>query len=233
MHIAIVDDDRDSAELIQLWLEEAGHQATLFDKGADFIRASRERPFDVVLLDWMLPDLNGDRILQQLRTRNALDIPVIFITARSREDDIVRILELGADDYLTKPLHQRELLARISAVTRRVQRSHAAPQKYGSYRFDMDSRTVYHHDQPVRLTEMEFNLAHFIFNNIGRLLPRDLILASVWGYDSNVNTRTVDTHMSRIRKKLDISEKNGWRLSSVYQRGYRLEQFEPETAQIS
>lgn len=229
MHIAIVDDSREVSELVQLWLEQAGYTLSAFDKGEVFIRACQKQHFDLILLDWVLPDIGGDEILQQLQQQADWDTPIIFVTARSREDDIANILELGADDYMVKPLHQKELLARIVAVTRRMHKaSQLDIQDYGIYQIDMVSRTVFSNKKPVKLTEMEFNLVVYIFGRIGRLLSRDEILSSVWRYASDVNTRTVDTHMSRIRKKLDISENNGWRLSSIYQRGYRLEQFDPE-----
>lgn len=228
MHVAIVDDNKEVSALVQLWLERAGHTVFMFNEGKLFVRASYDHSFDVVLLDWSLPDIDGDKILQQLQDQAGWDTPIIFTTARSREDDIVRMLELGADDYMIKPLHEKELLARIGAVTRRMKKfSQQAMLDYGTYQIDMRSRTVFCEKTPVKLTEMEFNLVCFIFSSVGQLLSRDHILSSVWGYHANVNTRTVDTHMSRIRKKLKISEEKGWRLSSIYQRGYRLEQFEP------
>ncbi len=231
MHIAIVDDSRETTALVQLWLEEAGHTTAVFEKGESFVRASLDDRFDVVLMDWMLPGIGGDNILQKLQQQPDWDTPIIFITVRSREEDVARILELGADDYIIKPLHQKELLARIGAVTRRRHKSEQPLiQEYGIYQIDLRSRMVFREHEAIKLTEMEFNLVCFLFSNVGRLLSRDYILSSVWRYDANVNTRTVDTHISRIRKKLKISEENGWRLSSIYQRGYRLEQFDPALA---
>lgn len=229
MHIGIVDDNREISALVQLWLEQAGHSVSVFYHGEDFVYTCHRHHFDAILLDWILPDLDGDKILQQLRKQPGWDTPVIFVTARNREGDVADILELGADDYIIKPLHQKELLARIGAVTRR-RNKFTQPEilGYGIYQIDLRSRTVYRDKVPVKLTEMEFNLVCFIFSNVGHLLSRDQILSSVWRYDANLNTRTVDTHMSRIRKKLQITEENGWRLSSIYQRGYRLEQFDPK-----
>ena len=229
MHIAIVDDSREVSELVLLWLEQAGFTVSAFDTGVAFVRACQKQHFDVILLDWALPDIDGDKLLQQLQAQTDWDTPIIFVTARSREDDIAGILEMGADDYMVKPLHEKELLARIGAVMRRGRKvSRTDILNHGIYQIDMVSRTVFCNREAVKLTEMEFNLACFIFSHIGNLLSRDEILSSVWRYATDVNTRTVDTHISRIRKKLDISEKNGWRLSSIYQRGYRLEQFDPE-----
>lgn len=228
MHIAIVDNNREVSTLVQRWLEEAGHRVFVFEQGEAFLRACEDHSFDVVVMDWVLPDINGDKILQQLQAQPGWKTPIIFLSARSREDDIAGMLELGADDYIIKPPHQKELLARIGAVTRRIYRHDQQDLlDYGIYQIDMRSRTVFRDKKPVKLTEMEFNLVCFIFANVGQLLSRDHILTSVWRYAANVNTRTVDTHMSRIRKKLNISEKDGWRLSSIYQRGYRLEQFDP------
>ncbi|MDH5571078.1 MAG: response regulator transcription factor [Gammaproteobacteria bacterium] len=224
MRIAVVDDSPELSELIALWLEEAGHDVSTFVRGNAFIQGCKMESFDVILLDWELPDINGDEILTMLQSQPDWNTPVIFITARSREEDIVNILDRGADDYVTKPIQRRELLARIGAVTRRNSKSADRKlQNYGIYQIDLNRRTVYVKKQPVKLTEIEFNLVYFLFTNAGRLLSRNHILSSVWGYGTEMNTRTVDTHVSRIRKKLDISLENGWQLISIYQRGYRLE----------
>ena len=226
MRIAVVDDSPELSELMTLWLEEAGHDVRSFLLGNAFIQACKMESFDVILLDWVLPDIDGDEILTMLQSQPDWNTPVIFITARSREEDIVNILDRGADDYLTKPIQRGELLARIGAVTRRKNKTTGQNKKlleYGVYNIDLNSRTVYANKQPIKLTEMEFNLVYFLFNNAGRMLSRSHILSSVWGYGTDMNTRTVDTHVSRIRKKLNIAPENGWRLISIYQRGYRLE----------
>lgn len=229
MRVAVVDDNQDLAELISVWLEDAGHIVTTFHQGHTFIQACKTEAFDVVLLDWMMPDMDGEQVLTTLQCLPGWDTPVIFVTARSREEDIVHILDLGADDYVTKPIQKGELLARIGAVTRRAHKLNSSKElDFGAYKIDTASRTVFFQGEPVKLTEMEFNLVYFIFNNVDRLLSRKHILSSVWGYDIEMNTRTVDTHMSRIRKKLDIVPENGWRLMSIYQRGYRLERVNQE-----
>ena len=224
MRIAVVDDSPELSGLMTLWLEEAGHDVSAFLQGNAFISACKMESFDVILLDWVLPDIDGEQILTMLHSQPDWSTPVIFITARSREEDIVNILDRGADDYLTKPIQRRELLARIGAVTRRKNKMTSNKLlDHGVYQIDLNNRTVFVKKQPVKLTEMEFNLVYFLFNNAGRLLSRNHILSSVWGYGTEMNTRTVDTHISRIRKKLDIAPENGWRLTSIYQRGYRLE----------
>lgn len=224
MKIAVVDDDQDVASLLCLWLEEEGHTCVIFNDGQDFTREVGNEHFGAVLLDWVMPEVDGEQVLAWLQRKQDWDTPVIFVTSRTTEDDMVRILNEGADDYITKPVSRRELLARIAAVTRRTAK--LAPKEaieIGPYQIDPQSRSLRVDGQLIKLTDKEFELALYIFNHIGRLLSRNQILANVWGYESDVNTRTVDTHISRIRKKLYLTPENGWRLSSIYHQGYRLE----------
>lgn len=225
VRIALVEDDPATSELIALWLEDAGHECLCYQEGLEFIRDARNESYDVVLLDWLLPRLSGEEILARLKRQAEWDTPIVFVTARDSEEDMVRMLNQGADDYLVKPVHKPVLLARINAVTRRLQKSGAQEVlALNEFRIDPESRLITRHGEPVKLTEKEFKLVTLIFQNVGRLLSRDHILSSVWGYDSSLNTRTVDTHISRIRKKLELFPEHGWRLSSIYHQGYRLEQ---------
>lgn len=225
MNIAVVDDDRELAALMCLWLEQAGHVCRAFHDAESFRRAIDAQAFDIVLLDWVMPGLDGEQLLNWLRRQPVGNLGVIFVTARNTEDDMVRILNEGADDYLVKPITQRTLLARVGAVARRLPgRLDDGRLTVGPYTIDIRGRRILREDAPVRLTDKEFDLAHFLFRNLGRLLTREQILASVWGYEADVNTRTLDTHISRIRKKLQLVPENGWRLASVYHQGYRLEQ---------
>lgn len=229
MKIAVVDDDKDVASLLCLWLEEEGYTCVSFQDGQAFTREVGSDQFGAVLLDWMMPEVDGEQVLAWLRGKQDWETPVIFVTSRTTEDDMVRILNEGADDYITKPVSRRELLARITAVTRRSNKR--SPQEIieiGPYQIDPQSRRLRFEGEAIKLTDKEFELALYIFNHIGRLLPRNQILANVWGYESDVNTRTVDTHISRIRKKLHLAPENGWRLSSIYHQGYRLERLTNE-----
>ncbi len=229
MKIAVVDDDQDVASLLCLWLEEEGYTCVHFHDGQDFTREVGNEQFGAVLLDWMMPEVDGEQVLTWLRSKQDWETPVIFVTSRTTEDDMVRILNEGADDYITKPVSRRELLARITAVTRRSNKR--LPQEImqvGPYQIDPQSRSLRFEGESIKLTDKEFELATYIFNHIGRLLSRNQILANVWGYEADVNTRTVDTHMSRIRKKLHLTPENGWRLSSIYHQGYRLERLVTE-----
>lgn len=224
MHIAIVDDDPDIAALMKLWLEEESHECTHYSSGQDFIKAVRSKNFDIILLDWIMPEFDGEQTLNWIKSNDDIDIPVIFVTQKATEDDVAKILTLGADDYITKPVRHKEMVARINAVARRAN-PHIDDEviEMSPYRIDSTSREVTLNSEQIKLTEKEFKLVQFLFKNIGRLLSRDHILSAVWGYDLGLNTRTVDTHMSRIRKKLEIAPEKGWRLSSIYHQGYRLE----------
>lgn len=229
LRIALVDDDVHLAQAIKLWLEEQGYDVMQYSNGREFTSALRKESFDLFILDWVMPDLDGEQILGWLTEQSEHNTPVIFVTQRDSEEDIARILNMGADDYITKPVRQKELLARISAVARRSQ---VSPQKevleYAPYRINLTSHSLLKNDEPVKLTQKEFELVAFLFKNIGRLLSRGHILSSVWGHGSEFTTRTVDTHVSRIRKKLDLNPENGWRLSAIYHQGYRLEQVDKE-----
>ena len=225
MRIALLEDDRELARLFQLWLEAADHSCTLFPTGQSFIKAATHDSFDLLLLDWMLPDINGDEVLKWVRSHIDWHIPVIFVTVRDEEKDIVYALENGADDYLVKPVKTLELQARIMAVCRRSKINPAEKEilQIGGYTLNSSDRKLSRNGVPIKLTNKEFELAAFLFRNAGRLLSRNHILDSVWGRGPGLNTRTVDTHASRIRNKLDLSGKFGLALKAVYHYGYRLE----------
>lgn len=226
MRVAVVEDETHIGQMIGLLLEADGYSCRLYTTGADFIKDIGRESFDLVILDWMLPDSSGDKLLAWLRERVGWVVPVIFVTARDSEEDIVLGLELGADDYIVKPVRRAELMARIHAVMRR---SHAADPAASAvievppYQVDAATRTVRVAGQPVELTRMEFELAQFLFRNMDRVLSRGHILESVWGKTAGLNTRTVDTHISRLRTKLGLGAEHGLRLTAIYNHGYRLE----------
>lgn len=234
MRIALVDDDQHLSELVKIWLEEEGHQCVYFSGGVDFTHALRRESFDLIILDWVMPEMDGEAVLKWMQEQDITNVPVIFLTQKTDEDDIAKVLLLGADDYVTKPVRQKEFLARVTAVARRA--SPAATQEMlevGPYRVDFKKHSVYCDDELVKLTQKEFELVAFLFKNLGRLLSRSHILSSVWGHGDEFNTRTVDTHISRIRKKLDLAPEKGWRLTAIYHQGYRLEQVDIEEKQAS
>ena len=230
MRIALLEDDSHQAALLNLWLEAAGHTSTIFAAGKTLMKSMSHDSFDLLMIDWNLPDVSGDEVLRWVREHVDWRIPVLFVTARDSEEDIVRSLELGADDYMVKPIRRMELLARVTALARRVGSSVGEREiiDIGGLSFDAGRRSISRAGEAIDLTGKEFDLALFLIKNTGRILSRGHILESVWGRSSDVNTRTVDTHMSRIRKKLDLNQERGWRLSAIYQHGYRLEYLEPE-----
>jgi len=230
LRIALVDDDIHLAQAMKLWMEEQQYDVVHFANGRDFTNALRKESFDLYILDWVMPDFDGEQVLSWLGEQSEHDTPVIFVTQRDSEEDIAKILNQGADDYITKPLRQKELLARIAAVTRRTQGNSAQKEtiEVAPYKINLSSHTLYKDDKPVKLTQKEFELVAFMFRNIGRLLSRGHILSSVWGHGSEFTTRTVDTHISRIRKKLELVPEHGWKLSAIYHQGYRLEQVDIE-----
>lgn len=226
MRVAILEDDPDQAELTRCWLTNAEYSVDCYADAASFLRAMRRESFDLYVLDWVLPDLSGIEVLKKLRSEMSDFTPVVIVTAKNEEQSIVRGLEAGADDYLVKPVRQAELVARLAAIFRRTAGLSGGEGKLDvtPYAIDTSSKSVELHDATVSLTNREFELAHFLFRNAGKMLSRSHILEAIWGIDNrSVSTRTVDTHMSRLRKKLDLRDENGWKLSAIYQHGYRLE----------
>lgn len=226
MRIALLEDEQDQADLVCAWLKAAGHSCHAFALGKDLLRSAQRETFDMFLLDWEVPGMTGAEVLVWIRANIAEPVPVLFVTARQREEDIVHALSSGADDYMIKPLGKLELLARIEALARRSRpspRTEEAVLEYGRLSVDCRSRQVKLDGAEVAMTQKDYELALFLLRNIGRLLSRAYILESVWGQSADINTRTVDTHVSRIRGKLQLTPDNGWSLSAVYQHGYRLE----------
>jgi two-component system alkaline phosphatase synthesis response regulator PhoP len=220
--ILVVEDDPDIAELIQRYLERAGHTVERLASGGPVLPRLRSDPPDLVVLDLMLPELDGLTICQAMRSNpHTAALPIIMLTARSDEADRVNGLELGADDYLTKPFSPKELTARVTALLRRTTRAPkpAAVLHYGPISIDSDRHVVTVDGQEVRLTAKEFLLLQYLVQHRGRVLSRDLLLTDVWGYQYTGGTRTVDVHIRRLREKLPVL---GDAIETVKQFGYRL-----------
>lgn len=226
MRIALLEDEADQADLVCAWLKAAGHGCHVYMLGRDLVREAQRETFDLFLLDWEVPGMSGAEVLVWIRANIAEPVPVLFVTARQREEDIVHALSSGADDYMVKPLGKLELLARIDALARRTRPNPNQAEdviEFGRLRVDCRNRQVWLGGEEVAMTQKDYELAVFLLRNVGRLLSRGYILEAVWGQSADINTRTVDTHVSRIRGKLQLAPENGWRLSAVYQHGYRLE----------
>lgn len=224
MHIALLEDETEQARNVQALLAEHNHECDYFTTGHSFLAAVTHRSFDLLILDWQVPDIDGIEVLKHVRRQIDWPIPVLFLTQRDSEEDIVRALDGGADDYLSKPARPSELIARIGALGRRSNpESDKEILAFGPFRIFTQTRQVSLHGETLTLTDKDFDLAFYLFRNQGRLLTRDLLLERVWGVSREINTRTVDTHMSRLRRRLGIKPENGYRIKTIYQRGYRLE----------
>jgi len=224
--IAVLEDDPSQAKLMASWLESQGYAFRVFGRGGDMLRELLRETYDLAILDWRVPDLSGEEVLRALRKSGREPLPVLFATAQNREEDIVHMLKAGADDYLTKPLRRMEFLARVEALLRRSRAGAAereSPVEDGAFRIDPQGRVLEKSGAQIDLTQKEFDLALLLFRNVGRLLSRAYVLDTIWGISAEVNTRTVDTHASQLRTKLGLYPEEGWRLSAVYQHGYRLE----------
>lgn len=225
MHIGVLEDDLDQQAFIELCLTTAGHQVSLFTRSSELRRATQQQTFDFFIIDWRLPDSCGMDVVSHLRQHEGWRGPILFITASQGEDDVVKALEQGADDFLAKPLRPKELIARVSALGRRL--GHSTPRPTTAcpdiFTLHTDEHYISVAGNAVDLTEREYRLAALFFSKIGELITRAHLLELVWGIKGDVSTRTVDTHVSRLRRKLELDGRHGLRLRSVYQSGYRLE----------
>jgi two-component system phosphate regulon response regulator PhoB len=202
--ILIVEDERDIADLVGFNLERAGFEVLKAHDGiTGAVMAINQRP-DLVILDLMLPGKDGYGVFKELRRDSrSRDIPVIMLTARAQTEDRIQGLEAGADDYLTKPFSPKELMLRVQAVLKRSDGPPGAVEvTYGPFRFDKNSLKFYLKGQPVELTSTEFKLLLFLTERAGRAQDRNDLLRTVWGYSDEVHSRTLDTHMKRLRQKL-------------------------------
>ena len=224
--IGILEDDLDQSALLQVWLEDAGFDTRVYASGPEFIRAIQQQGFDLMLLDWNLPEMSGLEVLEWIRHNVRDPVPVLFLTTRGEEQHIVAALEAGADDYVCKPARPQELVARIRSLARRS--GLAEPERdnieIDGFNLDRKSISIKVDGSDVPLTRREFELAWMLFDNLDKILSREYLLRNIWNVSAAVQSRTVDTHISRVRSKLNLRPENGWRLSSVYHYGYRLEQ---------
>jgi two-component system, OmpR family, phosphate regulon response regulator PhoB len=218
--ILVVDDEPDIAELVSLHLNRDGHECACLTNGLEVVPYVTEHQPDLVVLDLMLPGQDGIQIFRRLRADSRTrSIPVIMLTARSQMADRISGLELGADDYLTKPFSPRELALRISAVLRRTQRvEHVSEVKTGRFLLDRKNMKLFLDGQQVDLTTTEFKLLAVLMENDKSVHTRAELLREVWGYSDDVATRTLDTHIKRLREKLGDA---GRHISTVRGTGYQ------------
>ena len=218
--VLVVEDDRDIADLVRLYLERAGYATDAVFNGSDAPAAVRREQPDLVVLDLMLPGLDGLEVCRALRSdAKTAAVPVIMLTARAEESDRIAGLELGADDYVTKPFSPRELVARVKALLRRSAPSRASVLRHATITMDLDRHTVVDDETEVHLTAKEFLLLQYFLEHPGRVLSRDLLLSDVWGYQYTGGTRTVDVHVRRLREKIPSLAAD---IATVKQFGYKL-----------
>lgn len=231
VRVAILEDEAAHADLLTAVVESEGHTVARFHSGREVVARLRQETFDLLLLDWNLPDLSGLEVLNWVRSSLSSPPPVLMITARNAADDIVRALDAGADDFVVKPIDRNVLTARIRAVLRRAYPSEVATgrETFAGYEFDPMTETVTWSGQSAKLTSKEFALALTLFRNLNRPLGRSYLMESIWGRHPNLATRTLDAHVSRVRTKLSLRPEFGYRLAPVYSYGYRLEATHEQT----
>jgi DNA-binding response OmpR family regulator len=231
MRLAILDDDRELCAHLAATLRAAGHTCFEFYSGEALRRALRRESYDLLLLDWELPDLSGIDLLAWIRSTLPAPPPVIMLTGRTSDGDIVAGLDTGADDYITKPVEPAVLRARVDALLRRSYGEIGAPrvETFGDHVFDPMAKTVTVHGDAIEVTAKEYGLALQLFRNLNRPLSRAHLMEAVWGRNPDVPSRTLDAHVSQIRNRLGLRPENGLRLASVYSFGYRLETLESLT----
>lgn len=196
-----------------------------FLAGREAMRHAARESFDLWVLDWQVPDVSGADVLVWIRTNVSKRVPVLFVTVRDSEQDIVFALENGADDYMVKPARKAELLARVNALLRRAYpREEEARLNFPPFEIDTQQGVIRRGGVRIELTPKEFDLAVVLFRNMGRLLSRGHLQEAVWGRSGDLHSRTVDTHVSQVRKKLDLRAETGFRVVPIYNYGYRLEQ---------
>jgi len=221
--VLVVEDDPDIAELVVRYLDKAGYSTTRVSSGRDALDSVRTKPPDLMVLDLMLPHVDGLEVCRILRANDKTAvIPIIMLTARADESERIVGLEIGADDYLAKPFSPNELVARVKALLRRAHRAtpeRGHPLTYGDIVVDTEKHTVALEGRDVTLTAKEFLLLEYLMRHRGRVLSRDHLLEHVWGYRYTGGTRTVDVHVRRLREKLPVLTDA---LATVKQFGYKL-----------
>ena len=216
----MIDDDESLRDTVHLLLEQEGFRVlTAADGNSGFNQALTARP-DLIVVDLRLPGMSGVEICKQVRA-SGINTPLIVLSAVGEEVDKVLLLEIGADDYVVKPFGARELLARIRAVLRRTQPEQPKVIQFGDVSVDLDRRLVTRRERELKLTPAEYNLLTYFLNHPDRPLTRDLLLNSVWGYESFPNTRTVDAHVVKLRQKLEPDPAMPRHFLTLHGVGYR------------
>jgi DNA-binding response OmpR family regulator len=225
MYICILEDDLALSKEVASQVDALGHRTAIFNNGGDVIRALKIETFDLFILDWHVPGRSGVQVLEYIRQARQLQTPILFLTSRSDEKDLISVFQLGADDYCTKPLKPREFCVRVEALLRRAYpiTQISNQRTFLNYTFDVNTQIVRFGDQFIKLSEKEFQLALILFENMDRALSRQRLFIEVWGGVTTTPTRTLDVHISWLRKKLDLSATSKTLfIKSIHGYGYRL-----------
>jgi len=225
MRILVAENDPVQAVAIKNALRPLSRHITIAGDGEEALRYLGSEKFDVIVIDWNLPKMNGIGLLHWFQGRTLGRCGVLFLSDRADEIGAVKALEAGADDYMAKPFRAEELAARVSAVLRRMVPTvgYKGPIVAGNYVLDPSEQTVTLRGNKINLTTKEYQLAASLFNNVGQILSRESLALVAWGADISDKSRSLDTHIYRIRQKLNLTPANGLRLSTVYTLGYRLD----------
>ena len=223
-YILVVDDDPNISRLVQLYLEKENYEVRTAARGDDAVNEFQRMPPDLMILDVMLPGMDGYQVLKSVRRSSA--IPVIMLTARDETFDKVLGLELGADDYITKPFDAKELVARVKAVLRRTQGAEEEKKtdlSFPGLTVSIAEYAVYYEGKRLEMPPKELEVLHFLASSPNQVFTREQLLKQVWGFDFFGDSRTVDVHIKRLREKLPDSEKYGWSIHTVRGVGYKFE----------
>ena len=216
-NILVVDDDENIVELISLYLVKEKYNVYKKYNGMNILKEIKQNNIDLVILDVMLPGMNGYEVCAEIRRE--LGTPIVMLTAKSETFDKIKGLELGADDYVTKPFESQELISRVKAVLRRYKKDSIGLLTIDNIEIDISNYTVMSNHEKVEMTKKEIELLHFIALNKNQVMSRDQLLDKVWGYEYMGDTRTVDVHIKRVREKLP--ESDVWSIETIWGVGYK------------
>ena len=232
IHLLVVEDEESFIDALEIGLDREGFKVTIARNGQEALDKFEEGKFDAILLDLMLPKVSGLDVCRTIRAKS--DIPIIIVSAKSEEVDMVLMLEIGADDYVTKPYRLRELVARIRAVLRRRETYTPSEEpsteimEFGPILLDIDSRRCYVSGEEIKLRKKEFALLRNLLENPGRVMTREVLIARVWGDDYVGDTKTLDVHIKRLRTLIEFDPKNPIHITTIRGVGYRFELTKPE-----
>lgn len=225
MNVAVLEDSPSQVEWVRKLLQSHGHQIYSKGDGDSFIQLLKQQLVDVVLLDWEVPGATGLAVLKWARSNLSPSMPILMVTQRDDEDSIVQALNQGADDYLQKPVRERELLARMAAQLRKSKRGEASSMQFqvGQFSFNLEAKTLTVNGRAVNLPTREFDVATLLFRNPGRIITKDALSKHIWGTADRKYDASLATYVSNLRSALGLRARNGYVIATVYNYGYRLE----------